>query len=238
MIPKVIYQTWKTQNLHKKINNLHERMLKLNPKYKQVIYTDEQMYDFVKSNYDPDIFGYFERINNIVSRADFWRYLILYKNGGVYLDIDSLIVRDLSKMIREEDKAVVTAEKNENCYVQWSLVFDIGHPILEKTINNLIDNMMNNRHKNDVLKFSVKPYWDAVNTTIHENNLDISWNKLTSGTDKSFDIGSSNVRFYGIDYDKNIIFKHKYNHLLRNKKLGQYTKDHWTLTQKEFDVYS
>ena len=71
MIPKVIYQTWKTQNLHKKINNLHEKMLKLNPKYKQIIYTDEQMLDFVKSNYDRDIFGYFERINNIVSRADF-----------------------------------------------------------------------------------------------------------------------------------------------------------------------
>ena len=65
MIPKVIYQTWKTQNLDKKINNLHVRMLKLNPGYKQVIYTDEQMYDFVKSNYDPDIFEYFERINNI-----------------------------------------------------------------------------------------------------------------------------------------------------------------------------
>ena len=46
MIPKVIYQTWKTQNLHKKINNLHENV-KLNPKYKQIIYTDEQMLDFV-----------------------------------------------------------------------------------------------------------------------------------------------------------------------------------------------
>ena len=238
MIPKVIYQTWKTQNLHKKINNLHEKMLKLNPKYKQIIYTDEQMLDFVKSNYDRDIFGHFERINNIVSRADFWRYLVLYKNGGVYLDIDSLIVQDLSKMIRNEDKAVITAEKNKNCYVQWSLVFDIGHPILEKTINNLIDNMINNRHKNDVLNFSVKPYWDAVNSTILENNLDISWDKISSGTDKSYEIDSSNVRFYGIDYDKSIIFKHKYNHLLRNKKSGQYTQDHWTLTQKEFDVYS
>ena len=56
MIPKVIYQTWKTQNLHKKINNLHEKMLKLN-KYKQIIYTDEQMLDFVKSNYDEIYLG-------------------------------------------------------------------------------------------------------------------------------------------------------------------------------------
>ena len=36
------------------------------------------MFDY-KVNYDKEIFTYFERINNIVSRADFWRYLILYK---------------------------------------------------------------------------------------------------------------------------------------------------------------
>ena len=81
MIPKVIYQTWKTQNIHKKINNLHKRMLKVNPEYQHIIYTDDQMLDFVKSNYDKDIFRYFERINNIVARADFWRYLILFKKG-------------------------------------------------------------------------------------------------------------------------------------------------------------
>ena len=48
----------------------------------------------------------------------------------------------------------------------------------------------------------------------------------------------SNIRFYGVDYGDYIIFKHKYNHLLRGKNAGDYTKDHWTLTQKQFDVYT
>ena len=87
----------KTQNIHKNIYKLHNKMLKENPEYQQIIYTDDQMFDFVKSNYDNNIFNYFERINNIVSRADFWRYLILYKNGGVYLDIDSIIEGNLRK---------------------------------------------------------------------------------------------------------------------------------------------
>ena len=33
MIPKVIYQTWKTQKLDKKIHKLHSKMLKVNAEY-------------------------------------------------------------------------------------------------------------------------------------------------------------------------------------------------------------
>ena len=82
MIPKVIYQTWKTQNIHKKIHKLHNNMLKTNPEYQHVIYTDDQMFDSVKSNYDKNIFKYFERINNIVSRADFWKISKSHHRGG------------------------------------------------------------------------------------------------------------------------------------------------------------
>ena len=55
---------------------------------------------------------------------------------------------------------------------------------------------------------------EIIRKSIQENNLDISWKKISSGTDKSYEIDSSNVRFYGIDYDKSIIFKHKYNLVL------------------------
>ena len=74
MIPKVIYQTWKTQNIHKKINDLHKKMLIANPKYQHIIYTDDQMLDFVNSNYEKDIFHVYALIllaslsnNNIIS---------------------------------------------------------------------------------------------------------------------------------------------------------------------------
>ena len=43
MIPKKIYQTWKTQNLPKKILKMHSNMLTQNPDFEHIIYTDEQM---------------------------------------------------------------------------------------------------------------------------------------------------------------------------------------------------
>ena len=237
MIPKVIYQTWKTQNIHKNIYKLHNKMLKENPEYQQIIYTDDQMFDFVKSNYDKNIFKYFERINNIVSRADFWRYLILYKNGGVYLDIDSIIEGNLSEIINENDDALITAEKNENCYVQWSLIFNKNHPILEKTIENLVKNIEEKKYKNNFLNFSVKPYWDAINNSFIENNLKFSWKMINKDTNKVFNISGSNFRIYSIDYGKYISFKHKYNHLLRDRGKLETEMNHWTVSQKSQNVY-
>ena len=226
MIPKVIYQTWKTQKLHYKVDKLRKKMSDLNPDYELILYTDEQMNDFVNSNFDKDISEKFNSIKNIVSKADFWRYLILYKNGGVYLDIDSLILKNLESMIQKTDEAVITAEKNKNCFVQWSLIFDKNHPILESTINLLINNMVNNHYKNDVLNFSVKPYWDSVNDYLEKNIVNFKWNNINENTNVLVEAENSNARFYGVDYNNFIQFKHKY-----------LTSDHWTVTQKKSEIY-
>lgn len=237
MIPKNIYQTWKTQDLNLKIVKLRKQILKNNPGYSLILYTDEQMVDFVKSNYDKDIFVNFQKIKNIVSKADFWRYLILYKYGGVYLDIDSSINKSLDNLIDDNDQAVITSEQNANCYVQWALIFNKNHPILEETINNLLNNINFQQHKNDVLSFSVKPYWDAVNNYISKLDKEFSWDSINKSTNISFKVDGVQTRFFGIDYNDYFSFKHKYNHLLRNKEKGTYTKDHWTLTQNMEDIY-
>lgn len=237
MIPKVIYQTWKTQNLHPKVQKLRSKMLDVNKDYKLILYTDDQMHDFVNSNFEKEIAQSFNSIKNIVSKADFWRYLILYKNGGIYLDIDSLILKKLDYVIKKEDEAVITAELNKDCFVQWALIFNKNHPILESTINLLMDNMKNDRFKNDVLKFSVKPYWDSVNKFIKTNSNDFEWKDIKKSTNKLISSESTNARIFGVDYDNFIQFKHKYNHLLRNKNKGLKTQDHWTITQIQSEIY-
>ena len=54
-IPKKIYQTWKTQNLPKKILKMHSNMLTQNPDFEHIIYTDEQMNDYMTSNAEKEI---------------------------------------------------------------------------------------------------------------------------------------------------------------------------------------
>ncbi|HEU4606681.1 MAG TPA: glycosyltransferase, partial [Chitinophagaceae bacterium] len=78
-------------------------------------------------------------------KADFFRYAVLYKYGGVYLDVDGYTVRNLDKMIRPGDRAIVTHEGNPEYYAQYALVFDKGHPFLKRTLEKCMDNIRNNR---------------------------------------------------------------------------------------------
>jgi len=238
MIPKIIYQTWKTQNLPPQVKKIQSKMMKINPGYDHSIYTDSQMEDFISSNFDKEIKETFFRINHIVSRADFWRYLILYKNGGVYLDIDSEIVKPLDTMISEEDKGIMTAEKNKDLYVQWALAFEKGHPILEATINKIIENINSGLYKNDVHSLTVKPYSYALEKITQKYSLNINWDDIKENTNNLYEFGESNLRIFGIDYMGFINFKHKHNHTLRYRKKGVQTDPHWTITEKASDIYT
>ena len=57
----------------------------------------------------------FFKLQNIVAKADVWRYTILLNEGGVYLDIDSQINKSLSNLVKSDDKAIITAEKIKIC---------------------------------------------------------------------------------------------------------------------------
>ena len=163
--------------------------------------------------------------------------LLVFRIFLKHLDIDSIIEGNLSEIIDENDDAVITAEKNENCYVQWSLIFNKNHPILEKTIENLVKNIEENKYKNDVLNFSVKPYWDAINNSFIENNLKFSWEMINEDTNKLFNISDANFRIYSVDYGKYISFKHKYNHLLRDRGKLEADENHWTISQNSQNVF-
>ena len=60
MIQKNVFQTWKTQKLPKQIEKILDKNKKLNQEYTFTIYKDEQIHDFIKSNYSGEIFNSFE----------------------------------------------------------------------------------------------------------------------------------------------------------------------------------
>jgi len=128
-ISKVIYQSWSTRKLHPIIQNKINIMMKLNPSYDHHIFTDKEIDKFVKKNYDKGIVECYNKLNIIVAKVDFWRYLLLYKYGGIYLDMDSTILKPLDELINNHDEAIITAEGNPNLYVQWALIFSKNHPI-------------------------------------------------------------------------------------------------------------
>lgn len=225
-IPKIIYQTWKTKILDDKLIDVRDKIQKLNPEYDMKLFDDNDIETWIKRTFTtyPIIYNTYKKLKIGAARADFWRYLILYRNGGIYLDIDSNINRPLDLLINKNDKAIISREKNSgsDAFVQWCLIFSPKHPILLRTINCCIHNINNKTSTwlptltgpvvfTDSINFVLKKEYLLYNKKIIDKNTETITNSninLWNYTDKDLnyifnrdDDSVTKCRFFGKDYE-------------------------------------
>ena len=208
-IPKVIYQTFKNHQLPFITRWQIKRTLKRNPAYSYEFYDDARIEDFLEEGFEPGVLQAYKKIQIGAAKADFFRYAVLYKKGGVYLDIDSRIVKPLDKFIRPDDLAVISVENNEvKCYIQWGLIYAPGHPFLERTIQLMLDNIRLNRFPHSVHEMTGPTvYTKAIRECMEEDP-------------------SIPYRLVGVDYEGCMKFKYPLNKLVYQKG------EHWKEAQK------
>jgi mannosyltransferase OCH1-like enzyme len=86
-VPLVIYQTWHTKELPPKMKECVEKLKRDNPEFEHHLYDVKDCRDFIKMNFSKEILETYDSLVPISYKSDLWRYCILYKKGGVYLDI-------------------------------------------------------------------------------------------------------------------------------------------------------
>lgn len=143
-IPKIIYQTWKTKKIPSFIHTYVETWKSWNPEYDYRFFSDEDCVQFLKEHFPEKVVQAFQMLKVGPYRADLWRYCVLYHTGGVYLDIDSICVLPLSKIISPTDR-FVSARDNPSGpqYIyQAFLASEKHHPFLKKAIDQCVHNIM------------------------------------------------------------------------------------------------
>lgn len=221
MIEKNIFQTFINSELPESIVNLIEQLKLKNSNYNYYFYTDEDILDFIKTNYSTEIYNAYNKLQIGAAKADFWRYLVLYKYGGVYLDLDSYITISLDDFILNQDKAIVTRENNYGHFVQWCLLIKSGHPILQYTIENVLKKIFEKKETRlnyitgpPVLSESIENLYQYLGfKSLYETKDEEINNKMNVNSNEY-------ARFIGIDFNnKGFIFKHQYYYTLyKNKK--------------------
>ena len=104
-IPRILHQT----NAHAALPaELAEHVRKLqvqNPGWRYEFYDDNACVEFIRKNYDPRIQKAYDRINPRygAARADFFRYLLIYRVGGVYLDLKSGLTKRLDDIVSSHE---------------------------------------------------------------------------------------------------------------------------------------
>lgn len=71
-------------------NYLLNRLLSLSYDYRYV--STEERETFIKENADERAFNAYIKLTDGAAQADFWRIFTLYKEGGIYMDIDGHLV--------------------------------------------------------------------------------------------------------------------------------------------------
>ena len=205
-IPKIIYQTFYKKELPF-ITNWHiNKLRKRNPEYDYQFYDDDRIDSFIRAEYGEEIFNLYRKINIGAAKADFFRYAILYKHGGVYLDIDSLCLTKLDDFILPNDSAIISLESNLNYYVQWAMIFEAGHPFLKRTLDMVVENIKENKYPNDVHQMTGPSAYSMSIAACLKDDKKI------------------NYRQVGVDYDGNFKFHYRFSKLFL---YGIFRRNHW-----------
>jgi mannosyltransferase OCH1-like enzyme len=92
MIPKLIHQTWKTEKIPQKWVPFADKVKLLNPGWTYKLWSDQENDEFVKKEF-PEFYQVFTGFPRNIMKADTIRYFIMYKLGGVYLDLDYEVLK-------------------------------------------------------------------------------------------------------------------------------------------------
>jgi len=224
MIEKNIFQTFFTKELPGPINEIINRHINNNPDYRYFLFDDNDNKEFIHRFFDKDIIKAYESLQIGAAKADFWRYLVLHKYGGAYLDLDSCFNIPLNQIIREDDKAIITRESHNGIFVQWCLFFAKGHPVLKETIKRVTNNILRCISEKKVIHEQAELYkltGPPVITQIIEElySTDKTANSVYESDDTSLATNitvdrDDYVRFVGCDYNGACSFKHEYDQYL------------------------
>ena len=137
-VPKQILQTYKS--IDKVPSFVIDNIKKDNPDWDYIFFDDKDVEEFLKKEYHPQILDKFLSFKRGAHKADLFRLCWLYKNGGVYVDIDTHLLKPIDEIIMGKDLiiplTIVNGKRRRllNCF----MVAKKGDPFILKCIKSIM----------------------------------------------------------------------------------------------------
>jgi hypothetical protein len=165
-IPRVVHQTFPTRDLPEDLARNLAAARAMNPGWDFRLYDDAACAAYIAEAYGADMLRLYHRISPLygAARADLFRYLLVYREGGMYLDVKSRITRPLDDVLRADDAYVLSnwnyppdhaygdygihndlAHLPGGEFQQWHVIAAAGHPFLAAVIDTVTDRIQRYR---------------------------------------------------------------------------------------------
>jgi mannosyltransferase OCH1-like enzyme len=144
------------------INITLSELHKTHPEYHVRIYDDEDL--SATMGRLPEYEDTFNSLATIVEKTDMWRYAVLFLDGGVYLDYDVDVIKEVDRwgeFLSEPYGALVGAEKvlqteeermtqgftHRIQWCQWTLVSRPNHPLFKRTLDSILQYILHEQRR-------------------------------------------------------------------------------------------
>jgi len=143
-VPLTIYQTWHTNKVPSKMRESIYSLLEMNPEFDYYLYSDEACEKFIKDNFNEDVLAAYKILKPGAYKSDLWRYCVLYKLGGLYLDIKYKSVVPLIDII-DNNPTIFVRDNKMMCNTKSLPVYNafIVSPPKEPIFKECIDEIVN-----------------------------------------------------------------------------------------------
>jgi mannosyltransferase OCH1-like enzyme len=150
VIPLNIFQTWHSRQMPIRMLRNIESVRTNNPAFQYYFFDDNDCERFIQENFEPAVLEAYRALVPGAFKADLWRYCVLYKWGGVYLDIKYGSVNHFKLINLTEREHYVFDTDGRNIY-NAVMVCKPGNPILQRAIDQIVENVKNRYYGNDRL---------------------------------------------------------------------------------------
>lgn len=110
-IPRRIFQSWKSKELPPELQQNINRIKELNPGYEYQFFDDDDCRNYILKHFGVSYAFAFDNLIHGAFKCDFWRYCVLYQEGGIYIDIDMLPLIPFDEIIGENDELVTIQDR-------------------------------------------------------------------------------------------------------------------------------
>ncbi len=125
MIPHIIHQTWKTDDIPENFRAFSATWRDRNPDWAYRFWSDRDLLEFVAIHY-PACLELFCSYRQGIQRADAGRYMLLHHFGGIYADMDAECVQPLNPLV-SEDRVILCEEPK--AHWPWAASYR-GQPVM------------------------------------------------------------------------------------------------------------
>jgi mannosyltransferase OCH1-like enzyme len=223
VIPRNIFQAWHSDNLPNSVRFCIENIKRYNPDFNHYLYNDQKCREFIKKHFSNDVLNTYDAIIPPAIKIDLWRYCILYKYGGIYLDVKYFCVNgfNFNYLI---DKEYFCKDFDKIGIYNALIICKPNNEIMKRCIYSVVQNVNHNFYGNASTEPTGPLMMKNFFSTQQVNRTLLN---VTNGLPNSKNKDNTNIK-----YRQFIILHFHDNYRNEQPKFNKYWADYWT--EKQF----